>query len=289
MRTPQCRAFEMSAEPRGWSGRRSAPTFVLRLAACGALACLCDPWPTLAQVTATLNGAPVQVLPYVSEPGVPAFTVPTGIPTPTPATGTGVDTGTGTGSNVSSSDALDTMLATSWGSAAVGNAEALGVNPSALAATCVLESGCQNVGGSGSITGAFQMTSATYTAMINQALAANPSLATQIVPGIAGQNDPATQSIAASEYLLQGAQALQSAGISDPTVLQTRGYYNFGPTNGVALASADPSLTMAAAMPNMSTTTLLANGITPGETVGQWQASVSAKIGSAAGQSVFGI
>jgi type II secretory pathway pseudopilin PulG len=233
-----------------------------------------------------MSGAPVQVQPYVPEPGVPSFTVPTGSPTPPLDTGSGIGASTGTASNVGGSDPLNTMLGTSWGSTAVSNAEALGVNPSALAATCVLESGCQNVGGSGSITGAFQMTSATYTAMINQALADNPSLASSIVPGLAGQSDPATQSIAASEYLSQAAQALQSAGVSNPTVLQARGYYNFGPS-GAALATADDSELMSQAMPNVSQTTFSNNGVTPGETVGQWKSAVSAKIGTAANQSVI--
>ena len=248
------------------------------------------------QVPATLNGPPVQVQPYVAEPGVPLITINPG----TVNAFSGVDGGDGSGTEgggdgtgdsgggtSGSSTALDTLLAQSWGGTAISNAEELGVNPSALAATCVVESGCQNVAGSGTIAGAFQMSAATYTAMINQALANDPSLANEITPGLAGQMDPATESIAAAEYLMQGAEALQSAGISDPTVLDTRAYYNFGPTNGVALAMANPSETVAAAMPNVSAATLAANGITPGETVGQWQAAVSAKIGNAAGQSVL--
>jgi hypothetical protein len=276
----------MISEPRGWSSWRCRKPFILGVTACGAVTCLGSPRPKLAQVTATMSGAPVQVQPYVSEPGVPSFTVPTGSPTPPLDTGGGIGASTGTASNVGGSDPLNTMLGTSWGSAAVSNAEALGVNPSALAATCVLESGCQNVGGSGSITGAFQMTSATYTAMINQALADDPGLASSIVPGLAGQSDPSTQSIAASEYLSQAAQALQSAGVSNPTLLQARGYYNFGPS-GAALALADDSELMSQAMPNVSQTTFSNNGVTPGETVGQWKSAVSAKIGSAANQSVI--
>jgi hypothetical protein len=248
-----------------------------------------------AQIPATLNGPPVQVQPYVAEPGVPLITINPG--TVNPFTGVDGD-GSGTGSSgdgtgdsgggtAASSTALDTLLAQSWGAAAIANAEQLGINPSALAATCVVESGCQNVAGSGTIAGAFQMSAATYTAMINQALANDPSLAGEITPGLAGQMDPATESIAAAEYLIQGAEALQAAGISDPTVLDTRAYYNFGPTNGVALAMASPNETVAAAMPNVSAATLAANGITPGETVGQWQAAVSAKIGNAANQSVL--
>jgi Na+-transporting NADH:ubiquinone oxidoreductase subunit NqrC len=99
--------------------------------------------------------------------------------------------------------------------------------------------------------------------------------------------DPGTESIAAAEYLYQGAQALQGADIDNPTVLDVRGYYNFGPANGVNIAKADDSETMASVLAGLSTSTLAANGIRPGETVGQWRTSVSAKIGNSSGQSVL--
>jgi hypothetical protein len=249
-----------------------------------------------AQTTSLLSGGPpVQVVPYVAEPGVPPLTITPGTANPFAGadgsggsgTGGGTDgSGGGTGGNVGSSDALSAMMGTSWGISAVTNATALGVNPSALAATCVLESGCQNVGGSGTVAGAFQMTASTYTAMINAALAQNPSLASTIVPGLAGQMDPATESIAASEYLLQGSQYLQANGVSDPTVVDVRGYYNFGPAGGAAIANAPPDASMSSVLYNYSAATLASNGITPGETVGQWQAGVAAKIGTAASQSV---
>ena len=243
------------------------------------------PMIALAQQATTLDGPPVQVAPYVLEPGVPNIVIPTGTPTPL-ATGGGTD-GSGSGGNSSGgSDALNTMLGTPWGAQATANAQALGVNASALAATCVLESGCQNVSGSGA-QGVFQMFPAAYQEGLQNALAANPQLASQIVPGSAGMNDPTTEAIAASGYLMQANQALENAGISNPTVLDARGYYNFGPANGIQLAQANPSETMAEAMPNVSAATLAANGISPGETVGQWQASVASKIGSAAGQTVL--
>jgi len=253
--------------------------------------------PVLAQQAMTLNGPPVQVQPYVSEPGVPLITINPGTPNPfagVDGNGTGTGTGTGTGAGgtsggtVADSTALSTMMGTDWGSAAIANSQSVGVNPSALAATCVLESGCQNVSTSGA-QGVFQMYPAAFNEGLQTALAANPALASQIVQGSAGMNDPTTEAIAASGYLMQAAQSLQSAGISDPSVLQARGYYNFGPTNGIALATADPNQTMAAAMPNVSAATLAANGISAGETVAQWQAGVAAKIGNAANQSVLGV
>jgi len=277
-------------------GSRPRPGGIVVAAACAAaLAAV----PAFGQVATTLNGPPVQVRPYVPEPGLPEITIPQGTPNPFPSdptsggsSGDGSGDGSGGGGSsggggiVASSDSLSTMLSQPWGAAAVANAQALGVNPSALAATCVMESGCQNIGGGGPAQGAFQMMPATFTAMINAAVAQNSNLASQIVPGLAGMTDPATESIAASEYLLQGAQALQAAGVSNPTVLQIRGYYNFGPS-GAALATAAAGQTMTEVMPNVSQATFTKNGVTPGETVGQWQASVAAKIGNAAGQSVL--
>ena len=179
------------------------------------------------------------------------------------------------------------MLATPWGASAQQSAQALGVNGSALAATCVMESGCQNVSGTGTITGAFQMTAATYQSSLAAALAQDPSLAANIVPGLAGQSDPATQAIAAAEYLKQGAQYLQNNGISSPTALDVRGYYNFGPQGGAAIANAQDTDSMANTLNNYTPAQLANNGITAGETVGQWRAGVAAKMGSAASAAVL--
>ena len=257
-------------------------------AAAGAL------WGTAALANpqlSTVNGVPQQIIPQVPEVGLPSYTAPTGSvslfggSSSTDPTGSGGGTGTATGSN-----ALDTMNATSWGFVASQNSQALGVNASALAATCVVESGCQNVGApgsSGNITGAFQMTAATYQSSLAAALAQDPSLASNIVPGLAGQNDPATQSIAAAEYLKQGAQYLQNQGDANPTVLDVRGYYNFGPQGGAQIAQADSSALISDTLLGVSSTTLSKNGITPGETVGQWRSSVASKIGNAANAPVL--
>ena len=117
------------------------------------------------QVPQSLSGAPVQVQPYVPEPGVPLITITPGALNPFPVgdgTGSGGDgtgiaaDGAGTGGDgngggetgsgsVGSSTALSAMLAQPWGTVAVANTQVLGVNASAIAATCVLESGCQNI------------------------------------------------------------------------------------------------------------------------------------------------
>jgi len=235
----------------------------------------------------TITGVPQQIIPQVGEVGLPLFTIPPGtVSILGGSTGTGGAEAGGTGTSTDSS-ALDTMLATSWGTSAQQSSEALGVNASALAATCVLESGCQNVGGTGTITGAFQMTAATYQSSLAAALRDNPNLGTNIVPGLAGQSDPATQAIAAAEYLKQGAQYLQSNGVSTPTVLDVRGYYNFGPQGGVQIAQAQSSALMSDTLLGVSAKTLANNGITSGETVGQWRSGVASKIGSAAMASVL--
>jgi hypothetical protein len=258
----------------GWRLKRllagSAVGFVLWRSAA-----LADPEPQ------TLVGVPQQIIPEATELGLPPFTMPTGTPSAVGSSTAGAsgtaETGTSTGSG-----ALDTMLGTSWGTSAEQSAEELGVNPSAVAATCEVESGCQNLSGTGSITGAFQMSAATYESSIAAALAQDPSLAANIVPGLAGQSDPATEAIAAAEYLKEGAEYLESDGIANPTALDVRGYYNFGPQGGAAIATAQDSDSIESALSMYTAAQLAVNGITAGETVGQWRSNVASKMGSAA-------
>jgi len=160
------------------------------------------------------------------------------------------------------------------------------VNGSAIAATCVLESGCQPLSGGSGAQGMFQMYPAAFTAGLATALAANPSLASQIVPGPAGVNDPVTAGIAASGYLLMGANAVQRRGIENPTFSQVRGYFQLGPADGINVATAAPDSTLGAVLQHTSTQTLAANGLSPSMTVAQYQAIFGSKIGNAAGQSV---
>jgi len=245
---------------------------------------LLAPGLAFAQVSATLDGAPVQVTPFVPELGVPTIEIPQGTVNTT-STGSGPGTGSGS-SGASGSDALDTMLAQSWGNAAIANAEALGVNPSALAATCVIESGCgANVGSGSGAQGPFQMYPAAFQEGLQTALAADPSLASEIVQGSAGMNDPTTEAIAASGYLMQANQTLQNMGVSNPTVLDARSYYEFGPTYGSEIASSIGTTPLSSIVPPSY---LANNGISPTETISQWQSSVAAQIGNTANQTVLG-
>jgi hypothetical protein len=173
-----------------------------------------------------------------------------------------------------SSAPLDTMLATPWGESAANNAAALGVTPEALAGTCVIESGCRNIAGPGTASGPFQMISSTYSADLNQALSENP----QLQPG--DRSDPSTQSKAAAQDLKNAALGLQGAGVSNPTFLDTRGYYNFGAAYGTSLALADPSTPMSSILTSYTPSQLAANGISPNTTVGQWRQSIINKVGS---------
>ncbi len=128
--------------------------------------------PVRAQVLPqTMNGVPLLPIPTFNEVGLPAFTMPSG----TVSTGTDTPTSSGTGGGDGSGDSSDsiamtTMMSRSWGAAAEANAQSLGVNGAALAATCVIESGCESLGGTGTINGAFQMSDGTYNAALAAAL-----------------------------------------------------------------------------------------------------------------------
>lgn len=196
--------------------------------------------------------------------------------------GSGISSG---GTSPAGGAALDQMTSQPWGQQASDNATALGINPAALAATCVLESNCTaNPGGTGTISGAFQMSNGTYAQTVGEVQASNPDLASQIT----SKNDPASQSIAAAQYLKDGALSLQAAGIANPSVLDVRGYYNFGPANSAALASASGNQLMSDTLSGLSPATLRANGISDTTTVSQWRNSVTNKIGAGtASQSVL--
>ena len=187
------------------------------------------------------NGLPVQVHPTFPEPGLPAFSFPTGGASSVGGSSSSGDTSGGSGSTGSSSgstsgsgNAYNLMMSQDWGSQAADAAAAMGVSAAALAATCSMELQCQNAGAApgGSATGAFQMINSTYTADINGAIAEDPSIAGSIVSGLAGRMDPGTEAYAAAYELQQDAQLLQGDTGSNPTVLQVRAVYQFGAGSG---------------------------------------------------------
>lgn len=278
-----------SGPPRGGRGREC------RALAAGAMMVMCvgATAPTRADPQIVLpNGLPVQVKPTFSEPGLPAFNFPTGGSSSVGGTiiddtgsgngSSGTGSSSGSGSSGGSGDAYNTMMAQEWGSDAAAAAAAMGVSATALAATCVMESNCQNVGSSSSTStaaGVFQMINTTYTADINGALAYDPSISGTITSGLAGQMDPATEAYAAAYELRTDALALQNDGVSDPTVLQARAMYQFGSGAGLDVAEADDSANLESYI-NLTPKQLAANGLTATETVGEWRQTVINKLGS---------
>jgi hypothetical protein len=239
----------------------------------------------------TMNGVPEQVIPQVMEIGLGSFTiVPSqGVVNPSTGGGTGTTGDTGGATEAGASVALDTMTSRSWGASASEGATSVGVNPSALAATCMVESGCQNVAArpGSEIRGAFQMLDATFESGLSQAVRYNPNLTGTIQRGVDGSMDPGNQAISAAATLRSEAAKLQAAGISNPTVLDVRGGYNFGTGYTVALAQADDSNLMRNVLSAYSASQLAGNGITATTTVGQWRSNVAARMGDAAYQPVL--
>lgn len=235
----------------------------------------------------TMTGAPVQMQPYVSEPGAPIVTVTPGTSQPFSGLGSG-SSGGGSSGTGGGGEALNTMLGTTWGAQAVTNAQALGVNPSVVAATCMVESGCQNVSGPGTVSGAFQMTNSTYTQDMQRVVAQNPDLAGSVDTSLAGKMNPANQAFGAAQDLKDAAIKLQNAGISNPTFTDTRAIFQWGVGPGPDVAQANSSANMSQILSNYYTPAQMSgNGITSTTTVGEWRAAFAKKVGSAATQQVL--
>lgn len=237
------------------------------------------------------TGLPTSTVPVFKEPGAPNFSYPDGSTSTGGAAGGGTvgsSGGSGGGGADQGGSALNTMMGQSWGPGASGAASAIGVNPSALAATCVLESGCQNTGAAagGSASGAFQMINSTYSQDINAVAASGLVPADQIDTSLAGKMDPANEAYAAAWDLKQAAVALQNDGIPNPTVLDTRAIYQFGLGAGPDIARADPSETISSLV-SLTPSQLAANGLTASTTVGEWRQTISTKLGSTANQVVL--
>ncbi|MBR0641227.1 hypothetical protein [Plastoroseomonas hellenica] len=236
-----------------------------------------------------MNGVPEQIIPRVFDVGIGSFEIVPGtgvVVGGTAAPGAGGSEGTQAGA----SQALDVMSGRAWGEAASQNATLVGVNPSALAATCMVESGCQNVAArdGSQIRGAFQMYDPTFEAGLTRAVRYNPALEGNIQRGVDGSMDPANQAIAAAAELRSQAERLQDAGIGNPTVLDVRAGYQFGGAFGVSVAQASDSANLYSLLSGRYTSAQLAtNGISPTTTVGDWRASVSARIGDAASQPIL--
>jgi len=235
----------------------------------------------------TTTGLPVSVIPTAPEPGLPTFSYPSGGPTGVGAgdgsgSGASGDSGSGSGSGgtLPTNATLEQVASQDYIQQAAAQA---GISPEALAATCMAESGCKNTGASSgsSASGEFQMINSTYTAMINEFAQENPDI--QVDTSLAGKMDPANEAYAAAQYIEDGVAALQAGNIANPTNVDLRGYYQFGPTAGVAIAAASPGDNLEGIV-NLTPAQMAANGITATTTVGQWQQAYANKVGAVAYQ-----
>jgi hypothetical protein len=245
-----------------------------------------DPGPV------TQSGLPVQVQPSAPEPGLPQFSFPSGNPDTSggsggsgSADGSGSGGGTGGGSGGGSLPPNATLEQVAQQNYIQTAASAAGISPEALAATCMVESNCQNVGASSgsSASGEFQMINSTYLSMINQFAQENPDI--PVDTSLAGKMDPQNEAYAAAQYLADGVQALQAAGDANPTNVDLRGYYQFGAGLGSQIALAQPDQNLEDIV-QLTPAQMAANGITSTTTVGQWRQTYANKVGAAAYQAV---
>ncbi len=169
---------------------------------------------------------------------------------------------------------------------AAAAATALGVNPSALAATCMMENQCQNDGvttGASDAAGAFQMISSTCTSDINGAIAEDPSIAGSIAQGLAGRMDSGTEAYAAAYELQRDAIQLQAAGISTPTVVDARAVHQFEAGVGASVAKADDPANIESIV-GLSSSALASNGLTASSTVGDRRSMQATTLSASAAQ-----
>ena len=179
------------------------------------------------------------------------------------------------------SAALRTMTQ-NFGDASTDAARGMGINPNVLAGVCMMESGCRAIGAHSAesgvtASGPWGFTNGTFRETARQA---------GLDPAAVNKDDPAVQSVVASQYLKNGAQALQRGGISQPTGADAYGYHMWGPRNGLALATADDDTPMAAVLSNMTPATLARNGVS-NMSVGTWKQNVINRMQGAGNQPVL--
>jgi hypothetical protein len=230
---------------------------------------LADPSPV------TASGVPPQIVPSAPEVGVTIMQMP-GSGTTSGGGTNGGDTGSGGAST--GTTAYDAMMATSFGDAAAAAAQQAGISPDALAAFGEVESDFENVptaNGSSSATGPWQITTGTWASTV---------AAYGLGYSAADIDNPDDQAVVASDIIESYANSVSQATGEPATVLQTYGAYVFGPSAGAQIASADPS----APLSDYVSATALANNNMTDWTVGQFETTMGAKLGSASGETVLG-
>lgn len=228
------------------------------------------------------NGVPAQVVPRYPEVGAPTFTTPTGPGSFTSSQGgsTG-NAGTGNGGSGTAyagggGAVLESMMAQSYGQTAYATAQELGNNPTALAAFGQLESGWRNVStanGTSSATGPWQITGGTWGDYVNRY---------NLPYAAADRSNPEAQAVV-SNYILRDYASEVSAQTGEPaTVAQTYAAWVYGPAASAGIAGASASEPLS----NYTSARNLSNNNMTGWTVGDFNAYVGRKVGSAATQTV---
>ena len=244
---------------------------LLIMACCGVgRAGLADPSPV------TSSGLPPQIVPSAPEVGVTILRMPGS------GNGSGVSTdGTGTtsggGKSTGSGSAYAALMATEFGDAAITDAQQAGVNIDAVADIGQAESGFQNIptaNGSSSATGPWQITTGTFNE-INAKYGLGYSTS--------DINNPTAQAAVASYIIKDYAADVSNITGQPATVLQTYGAYVFGPKYGAQIATAPASDPLSSYIPARS----LANNNMQNWTVGQFQSTMTSRLGSTANATVL--
>ena len=227
------------------------------------------------------DGVPEQIHPTVSEIGAPVFRMPggsSGSGGSVQAGLTGQGSGTGNGGSSVNGSAYDTLAAQSYGSDAIETSQRLGVNPNVVAAFAQVESGFQNVdtaNGSSSATGPWQITSATWNHFVQQY---------NLPYTAADRTNPEAQANVAPYIVRDYANAVQNTTGTPATAAQAYGAFLLGPGVGGPIARAQDTEPLSA----YASAQQLSNNNLTGMTVGQFNALVSSRLGSAARQVVVG-
>ena len=259
----------MSAFPGCGAGAVASGLLVLM----GANAGFAQPAPV------PFDGVPEQIHPTVSEVGAPVFRIPggsSGSGGSVQAGPAGQGNGLGIGGSNANGSAYDTLAAQSYGSAAIETSQRLGVNPNVIAAFAQIESGFQNVetvNGSSSATGPWQITSATWNHFVQQY---------NLPYTAADRTNPVAQANVAPYIIRDYANAVQDTTGTPVTAAQAYGAFLLGPGVGGPIARAQDGEPLSA----YASAQQLSNNNLTGLTVGQFNALVSSRLGSAAQQIV---
>ena len=224
------------------------------------------------------DGISAQIIPTFGEVGITWNTTPGGNVTNGGQAGISSPSNTPIINSASyqpgSSNALDAMLATNYGSAAADAATREGVSVQSVAAVGQAESGFRNVptaNGSSSATGPWQFTTPTFLSVSQQHGLGYTA---------ADVTNPQAQAVA-SAYLMHDYATTVSHAIGQPaTTLQTYGAWVFGTQAGSNIATASPTTSL---NDLVSAQSLSNNGMTSW-TVGQFRQVMNNRLGSAANQ-----